>query len=140
MIPNFILDVNVLISAAIGKEKSPDAIIYKKFLRSECRLVTSEPLINEFIRVLDYPRVLSLGITPAIASTMIFNLMLLGNHVSKIEKLDWPSLSDKKDWYLLDLLFTSQADALITRDKAVLRTGKKLNLPILKPTDVYKSF
>jgi predicted nucleic acid-binding protein len=58
------------------------------------------------------------------------NLYELGEPVYNIPMLDWPSLSDQKDWYLLDLLLKSNADGLITRDKRILEAGKHLGMPV----------
>jgi predicted nucleic acid-binding protein len=47
-----------------------------------------------------------------------------------VNRYDWPSLKDKKDWYLLNLLFDSGADGLITQDQRVLEAGKFLEMPV----------
>jgi predicted nucleic acid-binding protein len=49
---------------------------------------------------------------------------------------DWPSLVDQKDWWALDLAWASEADFIVTRDKAILRAGKKLKLAVLEPPEL----
>ena len=137
--PRFVLDINVLIPAMIGKESSFEKRLYQCSRRRECIFVTSEELFDELQRVVDYPNIIKLGITPAIAASMVFNLLHLGEYHSVVKKLEWPTLNDKKDWYLLDLLYHSQADALFTRDKAVLKVGKLLDMPTFHPKDLQQS-
>lgn len=137
--PRFILDINVLIPAMIGKDSSFEKRIYQCSRRRECIFVTSEELFDEFQRVVDYPQIIELGITPAIAASMVFNLLHLGEYHSVVKKLEWPTLTDKKDWYLLDLLYHSQADALFTRDKSVLKTGKVLDIPVFHPRELQQN-
>jgi hypothetical protein len=52
-----------------------------------------------------------------------------------VSHFDWPTLTDPKDWYLFDLLFEARTDAL-TQDRAVLKAGKVLGLPVLHPRDL----
>ena len=137
--PRFILDINVLIAAMIGKETSIEKRLYQSSRRRECIFVTSEELFDELQRVVDYPNIIKRGVTPAVAAGMVFNLLHLGEYHSTVKKLEWPSLTDKKDWYLLDLLYSSQSDALFTRDKAVLKAGKALAMPIFHPEELLQS-
>jgi hypothetical protein len=64
------------------------------------------------------------------------DLLLLGEYVSPVPRFDWPTLTDPKDWYLFDLLFEARTDALVTQDRAVLKAGKALDLPVLHPRDL----
>ena len=120
----------------VGRHDSIEQELYQAFKRNECEFISSEELIEELRRVLTYEAILALGVTPAIAVTVVYHLLHLGSYYDEVETFDWPSLSDKKDWYLLDLLFASNADALITRDKAVLKAGKSLNLPVIHPEEL----
>ncbi|MDZ7703046.1 MAG: hypothetical protein U5L04_01005 [Trueperaceae bacterium] len=134
-LPRLILDINVLLPAVSGQPTSPERRLWNKFRRGQLGIVFSDALITEFLEVLRYPEVQALGITPAVSGMLVYDLFLLGDYYSPQEMtvLDWPTLGDKKDWYLLDLLFTSRADGLITRDKKVIVAGKKLAMPVVHP-------
>lgn len=58
--------------------------------------------------------------------------------MAPVAHYEWPSLSDIKDWYLLDLLFDSGADALVTEDKQILKAGRFLKLEVLRPDELLR--
>ncbi len=130
MTPRLIADVNVLVFGATAKENSLTERFYRTFLCSELRLVFSSELTLELQEVVGYPRVIGRGITPSIAFRLARQIYELGEYYPRVTKYDWPSLSDKKDWYLFNLLLESKADALITQDKRVLDAGQKLGMPV----------
>jgi putative PIN family toxin of toxin-antitoxin system len=130
LIPRLVVDVNVLVAAIKARENSLASRLYQSFLRLEFRLVFSAPLAKELGNVLSYPNILARGMNPTIAFRIAQNLYEKGEYVSRVSELDWPTLTDKKDWYLLDLLFGSQATALITQDKKVIAAGQKLGMPV----------
>jgi predicted nucleic acid-binding protein len=51
---------------------------------------------------------------------------------------DWPTLSYKKDWWILDLAYEAGADYLVTRDKKVLTAGNSLGFEVLTPPEFLK--
>lgn len=124
-------DVNILIRALVGR--GLPALLYDHFLRGELRFVISADLMSEVYHVLGYPRVITLGagITPSIGFGLAFNLMVLSEYHPLVTRLSWPTLRDPKDWYLLDLLWESNADVLLTADKTLLEAGDQLDLPVL---------
>lgn len=98
--------------------------------------MVSAELLSEIERILSYPKVIALGVTPALAFSTAVDLLHLGEYWPNVARYDWPSVSDPKDWYLFDLLFTSGADALITQDRGILRAGMALQLPVLHPGEL----
>lgn len=131
-----ILDTQCLLSAVSGyhQHKSTSlAAIWAAFRRRELILVFSEVSLTEIQRVLDYASVRQLNITSGQAFAAASQLLLLGEYHAPVPTYSWPSLTDEKDWFLLDLLYHSEADALISRDKRVLQAGVALGLPIRKP-------
>ncbi len=123
-------DVNVLVRALAGHGLPLRLLGHVR--RGELRWVVSADLLSELHRVLSYPRVLALGegITPSAAFGLAVELLTLSEHYPFVQRLDWPSLSDPDDWYLLDLLTASDADALITLDGRLLQAGVRLGLPV----------
>lgn len=135
--PRLILDANVLLNAITTPASTILGQLYARFRRGEIRVLFSEGLLSEFQQILIYPRIkerfqLEAGDGFAVAR----DLLLLGEYVSPVPRFDWPTLTDPKDWYLLDLLFEAKADALVTQDHAVLRAGDALGLPVLHPKDL----
>jgi putative PIN family toxin of toxin-antitoxin system len=136
--PRLIIDINVLLNGIGNNDTSINRRLYNAFLRAEIRLVFSEDWLLEFERVLDYPVMVRLGIGRGTAARTMRELLLLGEFVAPVPQLDWDSLRDKKDWYLLDLLFFAMPNALITQDAKVLTAGKALGLPMAHPRDLIK--
>jgi putative PIN family toxin of toxin-antitoxin system len=135
--PRLILDANVLLNVITTPASTILGQLNTRFRHGEIRLLFSEALLTEFQQMLMYSRIkerfkLGAGDGFAIAK----DLLLLGEYVSPVPRFDWPTLTDPKDWYLLDLLFESRADALVTQDHAVLRAGQALSLPVLHPKDL----
>jgi uncharacterized protein len=129
-VPRLIADINVLLPSPSENRKTLSSRLYDSFLKGETRLVFDRFYLDELERVLDYKRVDRFNITPGVILRLVRNLYEFGEPVYNIPVLDWPSLSDEKDWYLLDLLFASSADGLITQDKRVLDAGQKLGMPV----------
>lgn len=132
-----ILDANVLLNAITAPPASILGRLNLRFRRGEIRIVLSEALLSEFLLILEYPRIKQrFALTAADGFATARDLLLLGEYVAPVPRWDWPSLSDPKDWFLLDLLFESRAAALITQDGAVLRAGMALQMPVLHPKDL----
>lgn len=53
--------------------------------------------------------------------------------VSPLRRDDWPSWADPQDWSLLDLLMTSGADAIVSKDAHLLQVKKELGIPVSEP-------
>ena len=136
--PRVIPDVNVLLNGITGKPGSLNRRLYEGFTHGLVQFVISEPWLEEFERVLNYPQVINLGITPSLVAKTMRELLLLADYVAPVPRFDWTGLGDLKDWYLLDLLWESGCDGLITQDSKVHRYGQKYGLPIYKPGELVK--
>lgn len=134
--PRVVADVNIILSGATGKRGSVLRQLHERFRRAELRYVLSQALLDELKTVLSYPKVIALGMTPALAFDMAVDLLHLGEYIAPVTRYDWPSVPDRKDWYLLDLLYTSGADCLITQDKPLLQAARALGLPTLHPSEL----
>ena len=130
-ISRVIPDIHVLLSGATSRDGLARSL-YLATQRYEVQFVLSDGHFHELRRVLTYPGVLRLGgrITPSDAFGLAVELFQTAEILTKLERLDWPSCPDPKDWYLLDLFMASGADAIISRDKHLLRLRDSLNLPI----------
>lgn len=130
-IPRVIPDIHVLLSGATSKTGLAHEL-YQSTQRYEVQFVLSDGHFHELRRVLTYPGVLRLGggITPSDAFGLAVELFQTAEILTVVEQFDWPSCPDPKDWYLLDLFMASRADAIISRDKHLLRLRDSLSLPV----------
>jgi putative PIN family toxin of toxin-antitoxin system len=136
-IPRVILDANVLLNAITAPVSTVLGRLHTRFRHNEIRVVFSEALLSEFQQILEYPHIQArFKLGAADGFSVARDLLLLGEYVSPVPRFDWPTLTDPKDWYLLDLLFEARTDALVTQDRAVLKAGKALGLPVLHPRDL----
>lgn len=129
--PRLILDTNVLLSGLMGRPGTLAHRLYKQFERGEVRLAFSASLLSEIQDVVGYPGILARGMSPSLAFKLARDLYELGEYYPQVERYDWPSLPDRKDWFLLDLLYTSAASALLTQDGRLREAGRKLGLPVM---------
>lgn len=129
-------DVNILVSSLTASPAGLLGRLHDRFRRHDVRYVLGPELLAELQRVLAYPRVVGLGVTPSLAFGLAADLLLLGEYVAPVPRLDWPTLTDRKDWHLLDLLYESAADHLITRDRRLLEPARALGMPALQPSDL----
>jgi putative PIN family toxin of toxin-antitoxin system len=135
--PRLIPDINVLLSGLTGSV-GPARELYLAALRFEVMFVLADEHFAELQRVLTYPQVLALGggISAADAFGLSTDLHRIAQVVSPLQRYDWPSCPDPKDWYLLDLLMTSDADAIVSKDSHLLKVKKKLGVPVYEPKDL----
>ena len=116
-----VLDTNILISALI-RPKSVARQIYEGARSGRIALVTCDAQLDEFRRVTRYPKIQQY-VRPAEAGTMLNELRELAVTLEVNEKVDVSP--DSADNFLFALAQASQADYLVTGDKAdVLAIGR----------------
>ena len=99
------------------------------------RLALSDAWLIELYRVFGYPDIKKYLPDPARVFRAASSLSLMGQ-LFQPRKLDWPSLSDPKDWWILDLADAAQADVIVTFDKAVIKAAKRLNMTVQSPSEL----
>jgi putative PIN family toxin of toxin-antitoxin system len=130
--PLIVLDTVVLVAAIIGKPGSADAELVVDVATGNIRLALSDDGLREIVRVLGYPEVEGKVKRPVRAFEIALALGLMGR-LFHPKRLDWPSLKDPKDGWIFDLAFECGADHIVTRDKHLLKVGKKLGFKTLTP-------
>ncbi len=114
---NVCLDLFVFHDPAIRKfHDSIKANIFHLITRKDCR--------EEWLRVLDYPK-LNLNAAEKERSKHEFDELV---HLIEPEKRDYrllPVCSDKDDQKFMELAFDARARVLITKDRALLKLARK---------------
>jgi putative PIN family toxin of toxin-antitoxin system len=112
--PLVVIDANVVASALLGRPEASSARLLRLAATGDLTLALSDEYLLELERIMDYPELLR--VPTGRAFTMGLDLGLHGD-LFRPDRLDWPSMKDRKDWYVLDLAFDSGADYLVTRDR-----------------------
>jgi hypothetical protein len=111
-----VFDTNVLISALLVQDR-PAALLMDYWLDGRFALLTCPEQIEEFARVLKYPR-LRKRISRAAAGRMVNDLRVLAESIARPPKIS--ASTDPNDDYLLALAAGGKADYLVTGDKSGL--------------------
>lgn len=119
-----VLDTNVCLDLFVFRDpaikKFHDAIKANMF-----HLITRKDCHEEWLRVLDYPK-LNLNETEKKRSKLEFDKLV---QLIEPEKRDYyllPVCSDKDDQKFMELAFDARAGILITKDKALLKLAVKI--------------
>ncbi|WP_293912190.1 putative toxin-antitoxin system toxin component, PIN family [Deinococcus sp.] len=135
-----VVDIQVLLSG-VTSPHGPAHDLWQAALRFDVVLVLAEGHFSELVRVLTYPQVLVLGggkLTPSLSFQFANQLFQVGEYYPRLPASAWPSCPDPKDWYLLDLLVASGADALISKDRHLLKLREALGLMVLEPRELLR--
>jgi putative PIN family toxin of toxin-antitoxin system len=131
-LPVIVLDTVVIVGAILGKPESADAQVLRAVETGGLRLALSDDGLREVIRVLSYPEVEAKIRRPVRAFEVALALGLMGR-LYRPRKLDWPSLRDPKDGWVLDLAYDAGADIIVTRDKHLFRVASSLGFEVWTP-------
>jgi putative PIN family toxin of toxin-antitoxin system len=124
--PLVVLDTMIMVSGVIGKREASDARVLEAVETGLVRLALSDDWLIELYRVFAYPEIRKRLPDPGRVFRAASSLSLMGE-LFQPRKQDWPSLSDPKDWWVLDLALESQADYIVSRDKAVRNAVNRLD-------------
>ena len=136
-VPLCVLDTMVVVSGIIGQVGASDALTLLAFETGKANLSLSDACLREYAAVL--AREFFTQKNPQPERIFRAGLMIgLEGKLYRPKRLDWDSLSDKKDWWMLDLAFDSGADFIVTRDKKVLKAANASGFVALKPPEFLK--
>ena len=115
-----VLDTNVLISG-MGRSGGPPGRIFDAWLAGKFELVTSEPLIDELMAALTYPKVRRLFLAGAVMDKDLrdyIEILRFKAIVVRPVDIQLPmALADLKDVPVMEALLASGAEFLVTGDK-----------------------
>ena len=101
----------------------------------EVQLAISDEFLSELVKVMDYPEVESIVRRPVQAFEVALDLGTMGLMYHP-RRLEWPSLPDPNDWWVLDLAHESNADYIVTYDSAIHDAGPRLGFAVIYPDDL----
>ena len=118
-----VLDTNVCLDLFVFRDPAikpfHDAIKADTF-----HAITREDCREEWLRVLDYPK-LNLDLTEKERSKLEFDKLIQLIEPKKQDYHLLPICSDKDDQKFMELAFDARARVLITKDKALLKLARK---------------
>lgn len=130
-----VIDTMVVVSAIAGKRDGPDAAVIDAVATGDVRLAISDDQLSELVRVLGYEDIEQMVHRPVRAFETALDLATMG-FMYHPRRLDWPSLTDPKDGWILDLAFSSGADYIVTYDRAVHDAADALGFMAVRPEDL----
>ena len=133
-LPRLVLDTNIFVSSLISARGSPAQILTAIRERRIIHLV-SDPIVDEYLRVLEYPRIRRFKkITDAFIADIAAYLVY---QTERVELASMIRLSpDPDDDVFLETAVDGKASLLVTGDKAgLLSLGEVQGIPIISASE-----
>jgi putative PIN family toxin of toxin-antitoxin system len=133
--PLVVLDTQVVISALIGPEQGSSRLVVEAVATSEVRLAISDDFLREVSRVIRYLDVVTKIRDPIRAFDVGLEIGLAGEW-NNPRRLDWPSVRDPNDGWLLDLAWNASADFIVSRDPHLLEADLPFPIEVVEPVEI----
>lgn len=133
--PHFVLDSNVIVSAALSSGGSPGQALFIAFERGT--VIYSSATVREVAEVLARDR-LQKYITPHRAEEIVGRLVYEGFEVDVVTHVT--DCRDPKDNKFLELALDGEADAIVTGDQDLLILHPWRGIDIVTPTDFLATY
>ncbi len=137
MPPLIVLDTSVVVAATLGSPDASSARVIDAVATGDARLALSDDYLEEMSRTMGKPYLeahASVGIAFRVALVLAY---MGGSH--RPVRHEWPSIPDRKDWWLLDLAFESAADSIVTWNMRDLGPGRSLGFEVLEPPEFLRT-
>jgi putative PIN family toxin of toxin-antitoxin system len=130
LLPRLVIDTNVFVSGLISAEGPPGLILRAVRDKRAVHLV-SDPIVEEYLRVLDYPRIRKFRkITDAFVADIAAYLVYQTERVELRSRIKMSA--DPDDDVFLNTALDGRATLLVTGDKADLLALRRVNsIPIV---------
>lgn len=125
-----VLDTGIVIGALTGREGSYKNQLVDAIRGGRVPFVTSEDFFTELYRVVAYEDVEPFIWSPARAIRTVIDLFTLGRKLSPT-RYPWPSVTDEKDHWMLDLAWEAKAAYIISEDSHLSGVAMPFNVEIL---------
>lgn len=124
----------VVIAALVGREDASSLLLLGAIETGDVRLALSDEGLRELHRVARYPKVEATMPSPARALRIGQAMGTMGK-LHRPRRLEWPSLLDLGDWWILDLAFESGADYIVTLNERHLGPARDLGFVVRTPQE-----
>lgn len=134
-----VVDTNVLVSGLISPD-GPPARILTAVRQGHCGLVMSVQMMDELLRVLEYPRLQRyLSRVPGVMEAVAAFLLV---HVERVEpEVAYDLSTDPDDNVFIDVAVSGKVDALVTGDKGHLLSLKEVSgIPVISARECIQRF
>lgn len=128
------LDTSVVAGAALGSPDAANAAVVDAVHTGRARLALSDDYLDEMVRTMGKPY-LEKNASVGRAFRIALILAYMGRAYRPVRH-DWPSIPDRKDWWLLDLAFESAADGIVTWNVRDLGPARSLGFEVLTPPEL----
>ncbi len=127
-----VVDTNILVRAVIKPSGIVGPILHR-LRNKEYLLAYSEPLLSEFVDVINRPRIRDkYKITQEDIGTVIALLILRGREVRSVERIE--ICRDPKDNMVLEAAVAAEAQAIVSGDEDLLTLDPFRGTPIVSPS------
>ncbi len=130
--PLIVLDTDVVVAAVLGSPGSSNDRMVRVVATGAVRLAVSDASLRELARTMSKPDVMNRVERLGKAFSAALDLGVMG-FLHRPRRLDWPSVADKEDWWMLDLALDSEADFIVTWDHHLLDATIPLDVEVLAP-------
>lgn len=135
--PLIVVDTTVFVNAATSRPGSLAKRVVEAIQTEEARLAVSDAALDELKGIMYRPSVEPYVRRPGWAFEIGLVPGFMGRHHHP-GVYDWPSLSDRKDWWVLDPAFASGADFIITWDGDLLDLDPSLGFEVIQPPELLR--
>ena len=130
--PLIVLDTGVVVSALVGPEDTPHHRLIERVASGGVQLALSDEFLRELSRVVGYPDVEPQIRSAARALRYGLDFGVMG-YTYRPTRRDWPSVKDRKDWWMLDLAWAAETDCIVTRDPHLTEAKMPFPVEVLEP-------
>jgi predicted nucleic acid-binding protein len=130
--PLVVLDTMIVVGGIMGRRDGACGQVLDAVATGGVQLAISDDQLSELVRVMGYEDVEAGIDRPVRAFEVALDLGAMGI-MHHPRRLDWPSLTDVRDGWILDLAYDAGADYIITFDKGVCDAAQALGFEPLKP-------
>lgn len=124
----------VIARALFDSKNSPEYRVVSAIETGDIRIAVSDDSLSELSRVVRYDDIRERMTSPILALEIGLYIGVMGDFCTP-ERHEWPSMGDRKDWWVLDLAFDSGADYIVTDDGDFSEVGK-LGLEAITPSQL----
>lgn len=133
--PLIVLDTMVVVAAIMGNSQGASALVVRAVATGEVQLAISDDYLSELVRVMGYSHMEEEIERPVRAFETALDLGTMG-FMFHPRRLDWPSLRDPGDSWVLDLAYEAKADYIVTSDSDLYNAAPSFGFEVLSPGEL----